>query len=56
MQAIGANAGLPLPLLWMDYQAHCVLLAITAPEVSVDSVTLILASSSMLRKFQGVIH
>lgn len=45
MQVIGANVGLPLPLLWMDYQARCVLLVITAPKVSVDSMTLIISSS-----------
>lgn len=45
MQVIGANVGLPLPLLWMDHQARCVLLAISAPEVSVDSMTLIIVQA-----------
>lgn len=44
MQVTGANTGLPLPLLWMDYQARCVLVVITAPKVSVDSMTLIISS------------
>lgn len=38
-QAIGAKAGLPLPLLWTDSRAHCVPLVITAPKVPTDSVT-----------------
>lgn len=49
MQVIGANMGLLLPLLWMDYQARCVLLVITAPKVSVDSVTLIISSSAQAK-------
>lgn len=44
MEVTGANMGLPLPLLRMDYQARCVLLVITAPKVSVDSMTLIISS------------
>lgn len=50
MQVIGANVGLPLPFLWMDYQARCVLLVTTAPKVSVDSMTLIISSSSVQAK------
>lgn len=45
MQVIGANVGPPLPLLWMDYQARCVLLVITALKVSLDSMTFIISSS-----------
>lgn len=60
MQVIGASVGLPLPLLWMDYQARCVLLVITAPEVSVVSMTLIISSSVQAKtgyaSFHGAVH